>query len=99
MKHKLVRKFDFILPREAQELGPNEPVKSGDYVKVCAVPADASEPREIFWVQIKHIDVSTDPVTWRAQVANDLRYTALHGLKDGDWLNVPRDRMAAIVRS
>lgn len=99
MKHKLIKNFPFILPKEATELSFTSPVKPGDYVKVCAVPVDGEEPREIFWVQIRNIDVRTDPVTWRAQVANDLRYTALHGLKDGDWLNVPRDCMAAIIRS
>lgn len=96
-KHTLIKQFDFILPPMARELDLGDEVKSCDYVKVCAVPVGCEEPREIFWVQIKGIDIRTDPVTWRAQVANDLQYTALHGLKDGDLINVPRDCMVALL--
>lgn len=95
---KFVRMEDagrFNLPPQAivVHAGLIDEVERGDHVKITV---DFGEASEKFWCNLMGYDPETGLMELR--IANDLVYTALHGLDDGDVIYVHKQYLCAAIK-
>lgn len=95
---KFVRMEDagrFNLPSQAivVHAGLVNELHPGDYVKVALrIPQGVCEK---FWCEFKSYDPETELMTLK--VSNDLVYTAIHALDDGDEILVDKKYLCAAI--